>query len=153
MSRRLEYIVLWASIACGLARGASAQSTTRWNVPAEVQTLDFRSQGAKRKVRLTEDGLAYEIPLEFMMVGRQRVRIEAELGEPGEFRIEQANARALVDVKNVRVEEGQGKAEVEARVPPMSRSDATARASGPRAPTAHSVSTAASTSARWVASW
>jgi hypothetical protein len=128
MSRRLEYAALWALIACGLARSASAQSTTRWNVPAEIQTIDFRSEGAKRKVRLTDDGLAYEIPLEFMMVGHQRVRIEADLGEPGEFRIEQASTRALVDVKNVRVEEGQGKAEVEARVPAMSRSDATTRA-------------------------
>jgi hypothetical protein len=129
MSRRPEFAAaLGVLIACGLARWAGAQTTTRWNRPAELQTLDFRSEGAKRKVRLTDDGLAYEIPLEFMMVGHKRVRIEAELGEPGEFRIEQANPRALVDVKNVRVEGERGKAEVEARVTAMSRSDATARA-------------------------
>ncbi len=128
MNPRLECAALCALIASGLARTALAQSSTRWNMPAEVQTLDFRSGDAKRKVRLAEDGLAYEIPLEFMMVGHERVRIEADLGEPGEFRIEQANPQALVDVKNVRVEGGRGMADVEARVTAMGRSDATDRA-------------------------
>ena len=129
MNRRAEFAAaIGALVAWTLAGCAVAQSTTRWNAPDELQTLDFRSESAKRKVRLTEDGLGYEIPLEFMMVGHERVRIEAELGEPGEFRIEQANPRALVDVKNVRVEQGRGMAEVEARVTAMSRGDATARA-------------------------
>lgn len=129
MNTRLElWRVLCTLAACGLAHCAFAQSSTDWNTPAEVQAIDFRLESPERKVLFLDDGLAYQIALDFMMIERGEVRVEAELGEPGRFQVEVMNPRALVEVKNVRVEGTQGKAEVEARVKPLSRSDATARA-------------------------
>jgi hypothetical protein len=72
---------------------------------------------------LSDKGQALEVPLSFPLIGRDSVAIEATLGEQGRFDIEQINTKAAVEVKNVRVEEGLGRAEVVRKSEPMSPED------------------------------
>jgi hypothetical protein len=59
----------------------------------------------------------------FPMVGRETFNIEATLAEKGRFGIELLSTKAQVEVQNVRVEDGIGKAEVVRKVKPMSAED------------------------------
>lgn len=64
---------------------------------------------------LVDDGMAMEVPVELLMIQHRSVAVEAALPEPGEFRVEQTNPQARVEVKNVRAEGKIGRAEVVAK--------------------------------------
>jgi hypothetical protein len=121
-------VLIGAVVAWSCATAAWGQAPTGWSAAPATVAIDFRLAGPKREAVFLDDGFAYEIAVEFLLIGRDQVAIEAELGEPGEFRVESVNPAAMAKLKNVRVEGLRGAAEVEARVVALSRSDVTDRA-------------------------
>jgi hypothetical protein len=73
---------------------------------------------------LNEQGHALEASLSFPMIGRESVNIEVVLGEPGRFEVELVS-KAPVEIKDVRVEKGVGRATIVRKVEPMSREELT----------------------------
>ncbi len=103
---------------------AVAQESLSWSIPGQSIPLDFGSKDLKTEVVFIQEGMAWETPVDFLMVKHKRVTVEAKLPEPGEFVVEQTNPKARVEV----VRKGPLKVEVVAKVSAMSASDATNRA-------------------------
>jgi hypothetical protein len=123
MKSMLAFTMLMA-----VAWPAFGQVETRWKAPDNVIRPDFGPQNTKRRVRFLDDGLAWEVPVEFLMIRHGRIALVADLPEDGQFQVVQANAAALVDVRNVRTKGNQGKADVVARVAALGRTGVTAQA-------------------------
>jgi hypothetical protein len=87
--------------------------------PETIKLVVGTSHKEHKRV-LSDKGQALEVPLVFRLVGRESVAIEAELGEQGRFDIELASGKAAVELKDVRVEDGLGRAEIVRTVQPMS---------------------------------
>ncbi|MBI3461614.1 MAG: hypothetical protein HY000_00930, partial [Planctomycetes bacterium] len=99
---------------------ASAQVSTQWVIPKNPQKVDLTSQNPERRLVFLDDGLAIQVPLNFVLIRHRQVSIVADLPEPGRFDVKLKNARALVEVEKVRVEGQGGRAEVVAKVAPKS---------------------------------
>jgi hypothetical protein len=99
---------------------STAFSQSGLQPPPETIKLVVGTVNKEHKMVLSDKGHALEVPLSFPMIGRDAVAIEAALGEQGRFDIELINTKAAVEVKNVRTEEGLGRAEVVRKVQPMS---------------------------------
>lgn len=101
-------------------RPARAQSGLRWKVPDAVQRIDLGPDNRTRQIRLASEGLSIEVPVKFFMIGQGQVSIEAALPEAGRFDLKLVNDKALVEVRNMRVEGKFGRAEIVALAPPLS---------------------------------
>jgi hypothetical protein len=119
----LAFLVV-AAVTSAADRGL-AQATTTWSIPSRSYHLDFAPDDPERRAVFLDEGLAFEITLDFLMVKHKRVSVEAALPEPGRFEVEQTNPQALVDVTKA----GARKVEVVAKIAPMSASDARKAAS------------------------
>jgi hypothetical protein len=102
---------------------ASAQApppeTIKLPVPAKAEGYESVKVD-KPKIVLNEQGHAWEAAVSFLLNGRDSVALEVALGEPGRFDVEMLYTKGLVELKNVRVEDGVGKAEVVRKAQPMS---------------------------------
>lgn len=91
--------------------------------PPETIKLMLGTKNKDHKIVLSDQGQCLEVPLVFALVGRESVALEVTLGEQGRFAIEMLHANAPFEIKDVRVEEGVGKAEVVRKAKPMSAED------------------------------
>jgi hypothetical protein len=90
---------------------------TGFQTPPDTIKVQLSTANKEHKRQLSE---YLEVPLVFALVGRESVAIEATLGEPGRFDIEMLYTKGAVELKNVRTEDGLGKADVVRKVQPMS---------------------------------
>jgi hypothetical protein len=97
---------------------ACAQSSLQ-PTPETIKIVLGASNKEHKRV-LNEAGQALEAPLVFSMIGRDSVAIEAMLGEQGRFAVDLVSSKAPFEVKNVRVEDGLGRAEIVRTAPLMS---------------------------------
>jgi hypothetical protein len=107
--------------------GGSAQVPTIWQAPPDEIEVDFSAANRDRRVVLLEDGMAYEAPVQFMLVGRERVTIAADLPEPGRFELA-LTGQPRAEIKDLAVEEGRGRGDVVPQVRPMDFEQALHRA-------------------------
>lgn len=127
-SARWQWLAIAAWCVGATADAQVEPSVSKWEAPGTLITLDFGPESSQRRVRFLDDGLAWEVSLDFLMVKHKRINLVADLPEAGEFKVVQSNPQALVDVKNVRVEGSQGRAELVARFDSMSPSDVATQA-------------------------
>lgn len=113
-----------------LAAPLLAQPGPRWKAPDAVVRVDLGPDNGDRQITLDDEGLAIQTAPQFFMIGRSQVTIEAALPEPGRFELK-VSSKALVEVRNVRVQGGQGRAEIVSLVPPLSIEDTVEKTRGP----------------------
>jgi hypothetical protein len=114
MTRWAFVVVLLATTAAGAAERAA------WRIPTEKQLFDFTDDKHPPRHAFLDDGMALELSCSFLMLQHAKIAFEAILpSEPGEFKVQQGNPRALVEVTDVKIEEGKGRAEVAATFRPM----------------------------------
>lgn len=130
---RLNLVVIMVLIVA--THQASAQqaaskapaTSTRWKVPDKTLHAELTFDNPDRRMVLAPDGLAVEEDIELLMLKHPEIEIVAQLPGPGEFQVVQTNPDALADVQRVRVEGGQGRAELVRRVPLLSSADVATR--------------------------
>jgi hypothetical protein len=106
---------------------ARAQVQTIWQSPPEEIEVDFSVENRDRQVVLLEDGMAYEAPVNFMLVGRERVGIVADLPERGRFELA-LGGKPLAQIKDLATEDDRGRGDVVPKVRPMDFDQALRRA-------------------------
>ncbi len=114
-------LLLWASPA------AWGQST-RWPVPPEVVPVDLTAKNKNRRLSFSEEGVAYEDVVEFLLIGHTQVVLEVALPEAGRLEVRLTSPQSQCEVRNVAIVEEKGRAEVVSLVPSMSRNAAREKA-------------------------
>lgn len=135
--------MIWASVFRQPARWAFAVralllcaspaawgQSTHWPVPGEVVSVDLTAKSRNRHLSFSEEGLAYEAVVEFLLIGHAQVLLDVALPEAGRLEVRLTSPQAQCEVHNVAILEGRGRAEVVSLVPPMSRNAARERARG-----------------------
>ena len=110
-------------LALAASTAAFGQAGPSWRIPGQVQKIDFGPQSTERRVVFLDDGLAWEVKCQFFMVKHAQVSIQADLPEQGQFKIEQSNPDAQVELKNVQVREKHASADVVAKLSILSPED------------------------------
>jgi len=103
---------------------SAAQSASRWPSPERSYSLEFASEESGRQAVFDDEGFAWEIQLDFLMVEHPRVSVNARLPEAGRFDVVQANPQARVQLER----KGTNTVEVEAELRPLSAEDVAGRA-------------------------
>lgn len=102
---------------------AASPSLAQFQKAPETIKVVMGTENKDAKTVLGERGQALELPITFPFYGRDKVAIEATLKQPGKFDIEVIGPKALVEVKDLRIEDGVGKAELVRKIEPMSADD------------------------------
>ena len=97
-----------ACLALWLSTVAEAQSTAAWPIAPERLTLNLGPDNRERRVMFDKDGIAIELYVRVLMVGRDQVLIDAKLPEVGNFQITLARQ---ADIKLARNEAAAGGAQ------------------------------------------
>lgn len=127
----LRCLFLPVTLVAAIAGGGEflfAAAGSRWKVPPNPLHLDFTAHTPERHAVLAEEGQAWEITTELLVIKHAEVAVVADLPETGRFQVRQSNADAQVDVKDVRVEGKRGAARLVSRLPAMTEADALRRA-------------------------
>lgn len=111
------------------------QSTPWWKTPPDTITANSADKAgnshaaiSKPKVVFTDGGMAWEISVDFVLVGREEVSLNLALAEKGNFEVQSAESTAMVQVvKGERVGD-RGYARVAATYPRLSPQQAETRA-------------------------
>ncbi|MBS0208243.1 MAG: hypothetical protein JSS27_04740 [Planctomycetes bacterium] len=106
MNRRGPISLLVGAM-CLVATSAAAQVP-----PASgILQLNFAPNNPARKVVLTDQGLVVQLNVTMVLFDRDKLEITAPLEEPVRMTIEQTSPKSAVKVRNVTVENKQGRAE------------------------------------------
>jgi hypothetical protein len=100
MNRYVWRLIAPLVLLAALGPWLSAADDVNWQVPPEEITVDFGSKDLLAKTVFLNDGLAYEVPLPLVMLGREKVTLHAKLPERGKFVVAAAQG-AQVDLKTV----------------------------------------------------
>lgn len=98
-------------------------SLAQFQKAPETIKVVMGTENKEAKTVLGDRGQALELPITFPFYGREKVSIEATIKQPGRFDVELISPKALFEVKDLKVEDGVGKADLVRKVEPMSGDD------------------------------
>src|SRR5262245_1808663 len=101
----------------------SSPSAAQFQKAPETIKVVMGTENKEAKTVLGDRGQALELPITFPFYGREKISIEALIKQPGRFDVELVSPKALFEVKDLKVEDGVGKAELVRKVEPMSMED------------------------------
>jgi hypothetical protein len=115
----MSLVMLWLAGSRRITIGQD-EIGIKFTVPDEKQAIDFRAANPQRRITFTQQGMAYEVPLNLFMIKHRQITITADAPEEGSFEIVSSNPKAGVKIENVRVNNGKCSAEVVVSIPPLS---------------------------------
>lgn len=119
--------VNWAYALLALLLCASSVAwgqSSRWPVPPQVLSVDLTSKSKGRKISFSEEGMAYEAVVEFLLIGHPQVQLDVALPEAGRLDVRLTSPQAQCEVRNVGIVDNKGRAHIVSLVPSMSRAGA-----------------------------
>lgn len=116
-------VLLVLFVPCLSPQPARAQDDpfVSWSIPPEKITLDFSDANPQRRVVFRPQGMAYELPLNLVMLKHNKIEIGAAAPEAaGTFEIEITNPKAKLKIERSRVENGRCLADLVVSIPSLS---------------------------------
>lgn len=112
-------LVAWLALCFPCAAGGQGPEDVKWEPPKETQTLEYGQSGLGARPVFLPDGMALEVPLNFVLFKFPKVTIHAKFPEAGRFAVVQTNPQAKVDIKQVAVSAQEAKVEVSLKIQPV----------------------------------